>query len=221
LSGLAKNILQEVRADFVAKGLNAHALTGQYVGVSFSLLEQSHCGGDGATKVDFDLAAKELEEGQLVLTGPWVPYPNKPGSAVVILSLFSKREYMCLTEAGYKVATQKDSEKPRSNQPRVHISGGTFHQSQIGIGEQVTQVQRVEVQNDGVIERLSQLLLQTGALVDDTARAEIGQLVEVAHQGNGGAAKIIFQKLFGFGSETVKRAAWGVVTALITKALGT
>ena len=217
---MAKRILQYMKADFVAKGLDARVLTDHYVGVAFSELEREYCRSDGATKVDFDLAAKELEDGQLIRTGPWVPYPNKPGSGVVILSLFSKREYMCLTEAGYRAAVQMDSQKPRSNQPRVHISGGTFHQSQIGIGEQVTQVQRVDVENDGeVSERLTQLFVTTGADAYETSKAEIERLVQVARQGNGGEAKPIFQKLFSLASETVKQTAWGIVTAIITKAL--
>jgi hypothetical protein len=127
LSGIAKNILQDVRDDFTAKKLGADTLTKDYVGVAISELEQKYCEGAGATKVDFDLALKELEDG-LVGTGPMAFFDNDPHSRVFILAMFSKREYMYLTEAGYRVAAQMDSQKPRSSSPRVHISGGTFHQ---------------------------------------------------------------------------------------------
>jgi hypothetical protein len=40
LSGIAKNILQDVRDDFTAKKLGADALTNDYVGVAISELEQ-------------------------------------------------------------------------------------------------------------------------------------------------------------------------------------
>jgi hypothetical protein len=177
-----------------------------------------NCEGAGATKVDFDLALKELEDG-LVGTGPMAFFDNDPHSSVFILAMFSKREYVYLTEAGYRVAAQMDSQKPRSGSPRVHISGGTFHQSQIGIGEQVTQIQNVG--NDAeVIERLAQLLLTTGTPVDGASKAELARLVEVTHQGNLNDVKPIFQKPFGLAPETVKQTAWGILTAIIMKAVG-
>jgi hypothetical protein len=137
LSGMAKNVLRDVRDDFTSKGLSANALTEHYVGLSISALRQKYCEGAGATQVDFDLALKALEDGLFVNTGPLVPFDNPPGSSVFIFGSFSKREYMYLTEAGYRAAAQISDQKPGSNLPHVHISGGTFHQSQIGIGEQV------------------------------------------------------------------------------------
>jgi hypothetical protein len=221
LSDLARSILQEIKADFLTKGLGAHDLAEIYVGVSTNMLAERYSGTGGGSEVDFDLALKELEDGQFVRTGPWVPFPNEPGSGVVILSWFSKREYMSLTEAGYRVAAQMDNEKPRTSQPRVHISGGTFHQSPIGIGEQVTQVQKIDFGNDAdVIDRLMQLVQASGAPLEQTTKAEVTRLVQIAREGNGGEAKPIFQKLFSLGSETVKQTAWGVVSALIVHSLG-
>lgn len=221
LSALSKNILRDIRADFVAKGLSASKLSEEYDGVSIESLEQKYCQDGEATKVDFDLALKGLEESKFVATGPMAPFDNDPDSSVIVLMMFSKREFAYLTEAGYRAAAQIDREKPSSNRTNVHISGGNFHQSQIGIGEQVTQAQRVDIENDAqAIESLSRLLSQTGAVADEKSRGEIARLVDVAKHGNGGEAKPIFQRLFGLASEGVKQAAWGVVTALITKALG-
>ena len=93
-----------------------------------------------ASTVDFDLALKDLEDDHLVRTGPMVPFDNDPNSSVVVIGLFSKYEYAYLTEKGYKAAQKiQDKKGQRSATPNVHISGGTFHQSPIGIGSHVNQ----------------------------------------------------------------------------------
>ena len=120
---LAKEILTNVVADFRAKNLGATDLSNEYVGVSLPSLESTLCVGGSHSKVDFDLALKQLEEGELVKTGPLVPYENEPGSQVFIFAAFSKREFAYLTEKGYKAA-QKLPRKTRSAVPSVHISGG-------------------------------------------------------------------------------------------------
>jgi hypothetical protein len=221
LSEMAKNLLQDVRDDFTSKELSADALTQVYDGVSVSSLRQKYCESASSTQVDFDLALKELEAARFVRTGPLAPFDNRPGSGVVVLGFFSKREYVCLTEFGYRAAAQMVSKKPRSNPSHVHISGGTFQYSQIGIGEQVTQMQKADIENDAeVMARLTELFLTTGKPIDETSKAELARLVHVAHQGDSKEAKPIFQKLFGLASETVKQTVWGILTAIITKAIG-
>lgn len=61
-------------------------------------------GDHTTTNVDFDLALKELEDAELVNTGPMVMHDNPPNSAVVIIALYSRREYVYLTAKGYKAA---------------------------------------------------------------------------------------------------------------------
>jgi hypothetical protein len=69
-----------------------------------------------------------------------VPFENDPNSSFVVIALFSKYQYAYLTEKGYKAAQKmQDRRRQRSATPNVHISGGTFHQSPIGIGTHVTQ----------------------------------------------------------------------------------
>jgi hypothetical protein len=221
LSAVAKSILRDVREDFMSKNLSSKDLTQHYVGISIAALQSKYCEGAGHSQVDFDLALKELEGSALVKTGPVVPFDNPPGSSVFVIGLRSKREYAYLTEAGYRAAGETDNQTPRTSQPRVHISGGTFHQSQIGIGDQVTQTQKVDIENDAeVIERLAELLLTTGTPVGAPAKAEIMRLVEVTRAANLNEARPIFQKLFGLASEGAKQAAWGILTAIITKAMG-
>jgi hypothetical protein len=61
------------------------------------------------------------------------------------------------------------------------------------------------------IDRLMQHVHASGAPLEETTKAEVTRLVQIAREGNGGEAKPIFQKLFSLRSETVKQTAWGVV----------
>jgi hypothetical protein len=71
-----------------------------------------------------------------------------------------------------------------------------------------------------VIERLTQLFMTTGTPIDGASKAEITRLVKVTHEGDFKETKSMFQRLFGLASETVKQTAWGILTAIITKAVG-
>lgn len=217
---LAKQILADVVADFRAKNLGSQALNDGYVGVSMVALEMKYCADGGQSKVDFDLAMKQLEESKFVDTGPMVPYENTPGSQVVVIAIFSKREFVYLTEKGYKAA-QKSTAKPSSSAPRVHISGGNFHQSPIGIGSTVNQAVTFNISNDSeVIEYLAKLLALHDPSSGEEGKKGVVELVNTAKTGDLGKAKPIFQRLYGGAKETIKQLAWGVITAYVSKQLG-
>ncbi len=217
---LAKQILADVVADFRAKNLGSQALNDGYVGASIVALEIKYCADGSHSKVDFDLALKQLEESKFVDTGPMVPYENTPGSQVVVIAIFSKREFVYLTEKGYKAA-QKSTVKPRSPAPSVHISGGTFHQSPIGIGSTVNQAVNFNISNDSeVIEYLAKLLALHDPSSGEEGGRDVVELVNTAKTGDLGKAKPIFQRLFGAAKETTKQLAWGVITAYVSKQLG-
>ncbi|HEV2196616.1 MAG TPA: hypothetical protein VGR55_13610 [Candidatus Acidoferrum sp.] len=136
---LSREILETLLSDFAGRNLTTKELEHGYVGVSVNALKQTHCctASDG---VDFDLSLKELESKHWIDTGPMEPYKNHPNSGVFVVGIFSKREYVFLTEKGYKeVKRLRSSRVPKSSPPHVHISGGTFHQSPIGIGANFTQ----------------------------------------------------------------------------------
>jgi hypothetical protein len=102
---VSKQILAYLLTDFQGRDLGAEALHQSYVGVPLSDLKQKCFENDKTTTtVDFELALKDLESRSLVATGPMVPHENPPNSAVVFIGLFSKREYLYLTEKGYKAA---------------------------------------------------------------------------------------------------------------------
>jgi hypothetical protein len=217
---LARQILADVVEDFRAKNLGSEALNDGYAGASIAAVEVKYCADGSYSKVDFDLALKQLEEGKLVDTGPMVPYENTPGSQVVVIAIFSKREFVYLTEKGYKTA-QKSSGKPKSAATNVHISGGTFHQSPIGIGSTVNQAVNFNISSDSeVIEYLAKLLALHEPSSGEEGKKQVVELVNTAKTGDLGKAKPIFQRLYGGAKETIKQLAWGVITAYVSKQLG-
>jgi hypothetical protein len=75
-----------------------------YEGPKLETLKEECCSSKKTTGVDFDLALKDLEDAELVATGPLKFHDNPPGSSVVFIGTYSKREYVHLTAKGYKVA---------------------------------------------------------------------------------------------------------------------
>jgi len=219
IDDLVKQILADVVADFRMRSLGSDALYEGYVGVSLVEVERKYCTDGPHSKVDFDLALKQLEEAKFVETGPMAAYENTPGSQLVFIGTFSKREFLYLTEKGYKAA-QRSTPKPSSSAPHVHISGN-FHQSPIGIGNAVNQSVNLNVQNDPeVIECLTKLLALDGASPREQTERGIVELVDAAKTGDLGKARPIFQRLFSAAKETTKQLAWGVITAYASKKLG-
>ena len=101
----SKHILGCLLQDFRTRGLGADALESGYVGMAMGELRKRSLGADPTTTaVDFDLALKELEEKELIGTGPMEAIDNPPGALLVFVGLYSKREYVYLTERGYKTA---------------------------------------------------------------------------------------------------------------------
>jgi hypothetical protein len=155
ISDASQKILSALLAEFREKHLGVEQLRDTYQGLSPVALRSICCADERFSDVDFDLAMKELDEADLVKTGPLEPYENTPGSSVTILALISKNEYSHLTEEGYRLATRLRSSKPtKTPVPHVHISGGTFHQSPIGVGDHVSQSVNVVVNAQTIFARL-------------------------------------------------------------------
>jgi hypothetical protein len=217
---LSSTILGDLLNHFIGKGFSAATLKLSYVGLTVAGLQDAYCANGRASVVDFDLVMEELEEKELIGTGPMAAYNNPPGSNVVLIGLYSKREYAYLTEAGYKKA-QKNTTF-RATQPgrqNVHISGGTFNHSPIGVGANVTQSVSVSNQSEAVTQ-LMHLLAPDGQRIDAATHDQITHMVDATQQGNLAIAKPLFQTVFGAATEGVKSVAWGVLTALIAKHMG-
>src|SRR5437773_6605779 len=119
---LSKQILADVATDFRARNLGTSALRKGYVGPAIAELELKYCAEGRYSKVDFDLALKQLEESKFIDTGPMAPFENKPDSIFMVMGVFSKRKFVYLTEKGYKAA-QRFTAKPRPPAPSVQERG--------------------------------------------------------------------------------------------------
>jgi hypothetical protein len=99
-----KQILVHLLEDFEERGLGSDALYQGYVGMAMDELKKKSLTNGTTTIVDFDIALKELEDQELVKTGPYDVHVSEPGSALVFALPYSKREYVYLTTEGYKAA---------------------------------------------------------------------------------------------------------------------
>lgn len=215
LDTVAKAILADVLADFRAQNLGPEALDEEYPGPSIKALKATFCVDRGYSSVDFELALKALENGKFVGTGPDVPYESAPYSGLVMMGLYSKREFLYLTEKGYR-ESQKAPAEIKTPEPTVHISGGTFHNSPLAIGESINQTTTINVQNDAeVIRYLTSLLGELGPAGSESGKKEVAALVDAAKAGDMPRAKPSFQRLYGAATEAVKGLAWAVIAEII------
>jgi hypothetical protein len=220
LDELAKEILADAVADFRLKNLESASLSADYEGPSIGDLKAKFCLRGGYSQVDFDLALKELEDNKLLKTGPMVAHQNTPNSGVFIMGLYSKREYVYLTEKGYKEA-QKPASKPRAPTTHVNISGGTFQNSPFAVGTNINQTTSINIKNDQeVIGYLSKLHAEHNQPLSSKAREEIIQMVDAAKAGDSAKAMPIFKRLFGAASETAKGLAYAVIAEYLKASFG-
>jgi hypothetical protein len=205
-----REILADVLVDFRSQNLGSEALSEEYAGPSIEALRAKFCLNGGYSDVDFDLALKALEDKECVGTGPHVPHENDPYSGLVVIGLYSKREFLYLTEKGYRESQKAPAERKRAK-PTVHISGGTFHNSPLAVGENINQTTTINVQNDAeVINYLFGLLGQQNPSAGESGKTEVVALVDAAKAGDVPRAKPIFQRLYGAATEAVKGLAWAV-----------
>lgn len=177
ISDAAQKVLSTLLAEFREKHLGAEQLQDTYEGLSPAALRSICCGDGSFSEVDLDLAMKELDEADFVKTGPMEVYDNPPGSSVLIVALYSKNEYSYLTEEGYRLAAKLSSLGPtRTPAPRVHISGGTFHQSPIGVGTHVSQTMNISVSLQSILTRMRETTEER--VPDAKKRTEIIQHID-------------------------------------------
>ena len=222
LKGLPADVLRYLLQEFETNGRGSDELQSGYVGPRMDAMLSEFALDDAFSRVDYDLAIKELEELSLIKTGPIKMYDNPPDSGVFIFASFSARDYLYLTEEGYR-ESRKTPPVPRlSSRPTqtVHFSGN-FYQSPVGVGGVVSQQINFDVSNENdAVSYLTELLSKAGLPVEAVTKTELGNLVSAANAGNMAAAKPIFQRVFGAVEESIKQLAYGVITAIITKQMG-
>lgn len=127
---LSRKIIQDLKDRFVEAGHGSSALSVGYEGVPIKGLTERVRDDTGASQVDFEISLKHLEECKFITTGPLAAYDNEPGSGVFILGFYSKREYACLTEEGYRVLTQMEG--PQTAKQRAQTTAAPISIGHIG-----------------------------------------------------------------------------------------
>jgi len=222
LDEAAKQILGTLLADFTDRGLSAKELQSGYEGPKLESLATAVCNVADFTTVDFEVAFSDLEKAKLISTGPLVAFENDPNSSVIFIGAYSKREYVYLTEAGYK-ESRKVPNRPQHVQRIVNnltITGGHFSNTQLGQGEVVSQSQSITTNTDSeIVAKLISILEEQGRIVDNEQRADITAAVSAAKEGDGKQAKSLLSKVCGPVWESVQPLMWPIVGELIRKSL--
>lgn len=218
-----KQILGALLADFSDRALTADQLGSGYEGPQVSDLTAAICAGGDITQVDFDVAFSDLEKKKLIKTGPYALYENKPGSGVIFIGGYSKREYAGLTQLGYKTARQPPNRPSRV--PRivnnVNISGGHFSNLQLAAGNSVTQkMESTSGVDSDILTTLVSILEKQGQVVSIDQRKDLASALEEASEGNGKQAKSMLEKVCGPAWESVQPVMWPIVGELVKKSLG-
>lgn len=224
LDETANTILATLRDEFIASNRPSSELHNGYAGPKLAELESAILSNPDVSKVDYDLSLKSLEDRIFVKTGPVKPYDNPPNTRLFVMAMVSQREYIYLTEDGYRASktAKKKSPSYRPTSPTtVNISGGSFNNSPIGVGAHVKQTLNIDVGDENqTVSYLTELLSKNGNKIDASATSEIRQMVQAAGAGNMAAATPIFQKLFGATGDAIKGIAYGVLSAIIAHQLG-
>lgn len=224
LDEASKQILATLLADFTDNSRSAEDLKGGYEGPRIDLLATAVCNAEDITKVDFEVAFGELEDKKLVSTGPMAVYDNPPNSSVIMIGIYSKREYAYLTETGYK-ESRKSPNKPTSRVQRIvnniHISGGEITNLQLAAGGEVNQKMTVShEESSDTVSQLVKLLENYGQQASPEKVADIQNAVDQANEGNAGESKSILSKVFGSAWEGANSVAWPLIAELVKKSMG-
>ena len=223
LDEAAKQILGTLLADFTDRGLTAQDLKNGYEGPNIEALATAVCGVADFTSVDFEVAFGDLEKANMIKTGPMAMYDNDSNSSVIIIASYSKREYVYLTEAGYK-ESRKAPNRPQRIQRIVNnltITGGNFSNTQLGQGDSFTQTQSITSGTDSeIVAKLVSILEERGQVVSSAQRSDIAAAVTAANEGDGKQAKSLLSKVCGPVWESVQPVMWPIVGELVKKSLG-
>jgi len=223
LDEAAKQILGTLLADFSDRGLSAEDLKNSYEGPQIVAVATAVCNIEDITKVDFDVAFKDLEKDKLIRTGPMESIKNRPGDSFIFIGSVSKREYVYLTVEGYKAARKIPNRPQRVNRVvnHVHISGGQFSNLQLAAGENFSQTMTNTAGTDSeIIAKLISILEEQGQQVGRAERADIAAAIAAANDGDGKEAKSLLAKVCGPVWESVQPVMWPIVGELVKKGLG-
>ena len=190
MSDAEQFILGELFLDFKQRELKTSDLHTLYDGPKIEAMKLN-ANNHGIGNVDFDLAVDDLMKQHLIKTGPpAVAGGGNYGGALVLPMIYSKKEFACLTDQGYKEASKSKSIPTRPihvRQPsqQVHIHGDQYNVAQAAaVGPHSTgtlnnepqwiAIQSVDLEAlRGELERLRQHLAQSASTGADYAQLQI------------------------------------------------
>ncbi|QJF16089.1 hypothetical protein HHA33_05825 [Phytobacter diazotrophicus] len=224
LDEAAKQILGTLLVDFNDRGLTAKDLQEGYEGPRIETLATAVCNSDDINTVDFELAFGDLENKEMISTGPLKAFDNDPYSGVIVIGMFSERIYAHLTEKGYKAARDKPN-RPQHQVQRIvnnlNITGGSFSNLQLAQGESVKQEFNVAESSDSeIVNKLIEILEAQGVEATAENRAFVTSAVAEANNGNAGNAQGLLSKAFGVTWDTARKVAVPVIAEVVKKSLG-
>ena len=226
---MSSKILKALFIDFRDRGLTIIALNDGYVGPKLIEFKKSLGISDNTSQraITFDISLNNLEEAKLVDFGPLEAYENDSNTNVVILGSNNKKEYIWLTEKGYKYYLEnrgknhKKSIYSQTSRQGIKIHDSIVLQSQIGTTSQNIE-NTIKITDDKeVINYLHKLLEQTGKKITDDDKKELKELVEAVNEGgNIRSIKKTFNKLFGYAKNGVSQVAWNLISTIIANQIG-
>lgn len=223
LDEAAKQILGTLLADFTDRKLTAQDLKDGYEGPNIEVLATAVCSIADFTTVDFEVAFGDLENSNMIKTGPMAVYDNDRNSSVIFIGVYSKREFVYLTEAGYK-ESRKAPNRPQRVQRIVNnltITGGSFSNMQLAQGESIKQEFNVAESSDSeIVNKLIEILEAQGVTATAENRDDVVSAVAEANKGNAGNAQSLLSKAFGVTWDTAKKVAVPVIAELVKKSIG-
>lgn len=223
LDEAAKQILGTLLADFTDRGLTAQDLKNGYEGPNIEALATAVCSVADFTSVDFEVAFGDLEDAKMIKTGPMVMFDNDRNSSVIIIGSYSKREFVYLTEAGYK-ESRKAPNRPQKVQRIVNnltITGGQFNHTLLGQGETISQSLNITSASDSeIVAKLISILESQGEVVTSQKHSDLEKVVNEANDGNAKQAKSLLEKVCGPAWGALQPVIWPIVGELVKKNLG-
>ncbi|WP_338505155.1 hypothetical protein VRC35_11250 [Erwinia aphidicola] len=220
----SKQILATLLAEFTDNERTSAELKKAYVGPSPESLATAVCNADDITKVDFEVAFSDLERKRFIKTGPMAMVDNPPGGGIIFIGMYSKKEYVYLTEAGYKEARKRPN-IPANRVQRVvnniHISSSEITNLQLAAGDTISQSMAVSHEDtQDVYQKLIQLLENHGQPQSPENLSDIKNALEQASAGNAGESKSLLSRAFGTTWEKANAVAWPLIAEIVKKSMG-
>lgn len=211
-------IINVLKDDFISKDLSSAELQHGYDGIPTTELRLASSLGN----VEFDLAVASLEKDKFIKSGPLCAYDNEPGSGVVFIGFYSKKEYYYLTADGYQAKSQgsRGSSVPKVAH-QTNIFNAPLHGVQIASGAHAKQTMTVnQAESSPAIEAIIRALESQGVVINDEVNANVNEVVAAAERGDSPAIRKVLDWFSSVVSESAKTSVSDLIKPILLSTLG-